>query len=276
MSKTYIFQEIRTPVFLKIKKHEGFLYVLNTSEFETSDEVYLKSIFEKYILNKIKEIAYKENIVAIHILLDGSLYGLVNFLKKNGFQLNDDMLSMVYSFFSRKFTEVDNKYKLPDDIILAQFEERYLDDWIECIKDAFKHKESLELIKRNFNVYWTNDTTFDKKLHLEAIDSRTRKVVGIISCFYYKEQRAGHIKLVAVKKEYQNKGIGKVLVQEILKRLSKMPCNYVSLDVNALNVSAIHIYKKLGFEIKNNLSLTKVYFNHVPIRKSIKSKEVEL
>jgi len=58
----------------------------------------------------------------------------------------------------------------------------------------------------------------------------------------------GHIGLLFVEKEHRGKGIGKLIVNELIKWFKKKKIKDVRLQVYAKNVNAIKAYKKLGFE----------------------------
>ncbi len=53
-------------------------------------------------------------------------------------------------------------------------------------------------------------------------------------------------------KSYWGKGLGKVLMQEILKKSSELGLNHVWLRVRKYNPRAINLYKKIGFTIEQD------------------------
>ncbi len=52
------------------------------------------------------------------------------------------------------------------------------------------------------------------------------------------------IEYIGVLKEYRNKHIASLLMEELLKK-----ANNISLEVNTKNIEAINLYKKYGFKI---------------------------
>lgn len=52
---------------------------------------------------------------------------------------------------------------------------------------------------------------------------------------------------IVIKKDYRKKGIGTLLLQELINIASNL--NYITLEVNEENNPAINLYKKFGFEI---------------------------
>jgi ribosomal-protein-alanine N-acetyltransferase len=54
-----------------------------------------------------------------------------------------------------------------------------------------------------------------------------------------------HIANIAIRPDYQNRGLGKMLMREILRHAQG--CRYALLEVRENNAPAIHLYQKFGF-----------------------------
>ncbi|MBQ8452102.1 MAG: ribosomal protein S18-alanine N-acetyltransferase [Clostridia bacterium] len=54
---------------------------------------------------------------------------------------------------------------------------------------------------------------------------------------------------IAVKKEFQGNGFGKLLVEDLILTLKRKNVKTVFLEVNIINSVAINLYQKFGFEI---------------------------
>lgn len=57
----------------------------------------------------------------------------------------------------------------------------------------------------------------------------------------------GEITNVAVDKRYRNQGIGEAILGELIKQAGAMGIEAFTLEVRLSNLSAIHLYHKLGF-----------------------------
>lgn len=58
----------------------------------------------------------------------------------------------------------------------------------------------------------------------------------------------GHITNVCVHPDYRSRGIGRMLIDEVIKRGRKSGLQSFTLEVRAGNMPAISLYKKFGFE----------------------------
>ena len=71
---------------------------------------------------------------------------------------------------------------------------------------------------------------------------------------------------MAVVPEYQNQGIGFLILNELDEVLLKSNCKKVFLEVASNNLIALHLYKKVGFR---NFGIRKNYY------KILKDKKVD-
>ncbi|MDC0888613.1 ribosomal protein S18-alanine N-acetyltransferase, partial [Candidatus Thioglobus sp.] len=53
---------------------------------------------------------------------------------------------------------------------------------------------------------------------------------------------------IAITPQFQRKGLGRELLDDLLQRLDKNKVRSIMLEVRVSNVSAIHFYQKYGFE----------------------------
>ncbi|MGN0170374.1 MAG: ribosomal protein S18-alanine N-acetyltransferase [Lachnospiraceae bacterium] len=71
------------------------------------------------------------------------------------------------------------------------------------------------------------------------------QIVGY--CGYYGTLDEGEITNVAVKEEFRCRGIGGEMVGRLLQHAKTQGIDRMVLEVRLSNVSAIHVYEKLGF-----------------------------
>ena len=64
---------------------------------------------------------------------------------------------------------------------------------------------------------------------------------------------------IVTKKSYRNKGIGSILLQNLIDLSYNLNLKQITLEVNASNLSAISLYKKFDFE---KIGLRKNYYNN--------------
>ena len=54
---------------------------------------------------------------------------------------------------------------------------------------------------------------------------------------------------IAVFPDYRKNGLGKALTIKLIETAEEKNCAFISLEVRPSNTAAVHMYKKLGFEI---------------------------
>ena len=87
-------------------------------------------------------------------------------------------------------------------------------------------------------------------------DAKAVARVGIIDsqvvCYYsfYNICNEGNINNLAVKQDFRGKGIGKLLIEDMLQVAKGMNLSSLTLEVNEKNLVAIALYQKFGFVIE--------------------------
>ncbi|MCR5837915.1 MAG: ribosomal protein S18-alanine N-acetyltransferase [Lachnospiraceae bacterium] len=67
-------------------------------------------------------------------------------------------------------------------------------------------------------------------------------------CGLYCVLDEGTITNMAVREEFRNKGIGYMLLQNIIDEAKKIGITKMTLEVRKSNLAAFHLYKQVGFE----------------------------
>ncbi len=81
------------------------------------------------------------------------------------------------------------------------------------------------------------------------IIDKKRKILGISICIEGVKKLANIVNFV-IRKDYQNQGLGTLLLKKTLKEINKKKqFKFVTLNVNVDNDVAIKLYKKFGFNI---------------------------
>lgn len=101
----------------------------------------------------------------------------------------------------------------------------------------------------NFSVPWTKTGFFTFLIREDAIflvAEDDQEILGYCGVLTVLDE--GDITNVAVRKDRQGEGIGKLLVQELIKKSSDAGVTTIHLEVRESNTPAIRLYEKLGFE----------------------------
>lgn len=133
-----------------------------------------------------------------------------------------------------------------DDIKIRELEEKDLfNGFLESLDSLRKASDmNPKKVKEIFKKI-RSDKNY--KIYVAVLDS---KVVGTTTLFIEQKfihdgGKVGHIEDVAVRKEYQGKGIGQKVVKTLLEYAKKEGCYKTILDCNE---DLISFYEKIGFK----------------------------
>ena len=124
-----------------------------------------------------------------------------------------------------------------------------LDD-LETIKD---------ILASDFDEFW-NYNVFKEELQSEnskyLVAKLNNEIIGFAGIKIIIDK--ADIMNIVTKKTYRNQGIGTLLLNEIISLCQKLNLSSISLEVNEINKSAIHIYENMSFE---KVDTRKKYYN---------------
>lgn len=110
---------------------------------------------------------------------------------------------------------------------------------------------------------WTSNIDYDKTLPILALveDSGRQRIIGDASLSFSQAESHKHrAELgITVHDDYQNKGLGTIMVKHLLDIARKKGLKKVFLLVNTENSRAIHVYEKCGFQ--KEAKLLKEYYS---------------
>lgn len=132
---------------------------------------------------------------------------------------------------------------------------------------VFKPKDVFGVISLSREIFNSRESFESEEKVLEYIEkgfvakNKSNEIVGYIFfdiITYYIDKPIFNIMALGVKKEYQNLGIGRNLLKEVIKYFdimyyfNKRICNLerkIYLQVRCSNENAKHLYEKMGFRI---------------------------
>lgn len=115
------------------------------------------------------------------------------------------------------------------------------------------------ILQTEFDEFWTPSIL---KSELESLNSEyvvaveNDNIVGFAGIIITPDDT--QITNIVTKKSKRQKGIGKQLLEKLIDMTKKHNKNSISLEVNEKNISAINLYKNLGFK---QVGLRKKYYN---------------
>ena len=108
-------------------------------------------------------------------------------------------------------------------------------------------KQVLEILNENFQYPWNkNHLGLNNKFQKNLVAIYNKKIIGFISGEIFPPE--ANILMLAVKKTYQDKGVGKKLLQYFIKEISNQYINQIWLEVSKQNKKALNFYLKNNFK----------------------------
>lgn len=112
------------------------------------------------------------------------------------------------------------------------------------------HIDAIEEIEKQcFSVPWTREMLIkqlsdDMHIFLAALND-SGEAVGYVGLMYVLDE--GYISNVAVSPEWRRRGIGDMLIEELLRMARAKKLSFVTLEVRESNLTAQALYRKHGF-----------------------------
>lgn len=113
-----------------------------------------------------------------------------------------------------------------------------------------------------------NIQEYSKKLFHNSITFEAwvrEKLIGLVAGYFNNtDTHSAYITNVSVNKEYNGLGLASLLLQMCIIHAKLIAFSEINLEVNKTNITALHMYKKHGFEIverKGSSFLMKLNFD---------------
>ena len=122
-------------------------------------------------------------------------------------------------------------------------------------------KQMAEIEREAFDQPW-NERMFIP----EVEDENAYYLVGVrgdeVICYggFHKVLDEAHITNIAVRADSRGRGIGTLLMSELISRARMLGVKYMTLEVRDNNENAIKLYKSFGFTVEG---IRKKYYNNV-------------
>ncbi len=71
-------------------------------------------------------------------------------------------------------------------------------------------------------------------------------IIGYVGMWVILEE--SHITNIAIHPDYQNRGVGRFVLENMFQRARELGSTKMTLEVRVSNASAIHLYRSLGFQ----------------------------
>ena len=117
--------------------------------------------------------------------------------------------------------------------------------------------DCMDLDQKSLNGLWTKsqwkrELTDPKRICLGIIEMKTKKLLSLCSAWLVIDEL--HITFIAVHPLHQRKGLGKLILSDLIKRSKSLPALLIHLEVKDNNEPAKAFYKSMGFKTVGNRS----------------------
>ena len=92
---------------------------------------------------------------------------------------------------------------------------------------------------------------FQRNPDLFLIGKAQEKVISVVMGGF--DGRRGYVHHLAIDPDYQKKGYGKIMMDELIKRFHQMGVHKVHLFIEKYNQEVVDFYRNLGWEIRDDL-----------------------
>ena len=130
------------------------------------------------------------------------------------------------------------------------------------IVELFSHNVDsiLEIYASDFKDGWNREqllSAFSSGRFVSFAVQKNDKIVSVITCSISFEE--ADLEGIVTLKEHKNKGYAKALIEHLITFLKEKKVEKLFLEVREGNLSAINLYKKVGF---NQISIRKKYYQN--------------
>ena len=117
----------------------------------------------------------------------------------------------------------------------------------EVEQDSFSIPWSLQAVQRELE---------SERALYYVLEQEDGTIVGYAGLWQVLDE--GQITNIALRKEFRHQGYGELLVRVLMEAAWEAGCTEIFLEVRISNRGAIHLYRKLGYEV---LSVRKHYYS---------------
>ncbi len=136
-----------------------------------------------------------------------------------------------------------------DDIVIREFIESDIEQIHALEEDIFPHPWTLEMFQDDFN----QKDNFTKTVKGKTLNCRNNYVLeyrGEVIAFYMGWAIFDEYTIlnIGVKADFQEQGLGSLLMMNLVNKAIELECSYIYLEVRASNIPAQRLYEKFQFE----------------------------
>lgn len=112
---------------------------------------------------------------------------------------------------------------------------------------------------------WIENIDYEKALPILGIvrENGADRIIASATLSFSSSQTYRHVATlgITVHDDYQNRGLGTLLLQRLIDIAGEKGIKKIKLDVVTHNSRAIHLYEKFGFEVEGHMKMN--HYNYV-------------
>lgn len=232
----------------------NIIHCLEKSKFSE----YSKELLKKFL--EVTQNLRKEKIVCYPML--GEQKSLISVIAKLGFKFVgiEVLRFMMKGTPSRDLFSRARVVKLPEDYEVVAWNDKYFDDAVNIIQNAFNDSSDALFDPRFKTIQGTQDiiTKIVRNIYAEFMPNATSVLLykGEPVGFSFMNLTSGtivNIPLVGIKAEHQGKGLSTIMLKHSMDTIFKeidiynSPISEINTTTETNNLQALRLYKNLGF-----------------------------
>jgi ribosomal protein S18 acetylase RimI-like enzyme len=108
--------------------------------------------------------------------------------------------------------------------------------------------------QRAFNEIWRNSLSQLEAAYREAFSATVIELDGLVLGYQIStvNSKGGHLARLAVNPLYQSRGLGTMLVADLLDRFQDQGIVQVTVNTQSVNIASLDLYRKFGFRLRDD------------------------
>ena len=164
-----------------------------------------------------------------------------------------EVLYMIWEFKGLHLTQSN----LPDGVTIRKLTEVDVEEIYRCYYETFSSGQDRDFFDHDEN---QRREIFNRSFDADNINKEISSVLFVedsLAGFAFVRSREDeeHLDMFGIHSDYRRRGLGKLLIQDVMNRVAKLDVEVMSIGVDSVNSNAFELYKKVGFKTVTRMIL---------------------